>query len=208
MLYGAIITLYQISFKRLLAYGSMVHMGFIIYSLSLYTSISITASVFYLLIYIILMVFVFCFMFFLFEENKEGIFILDDISRLYNVLNKNNLLSLYFVFIIISLAGLPFFIGFISKWYIFIGLLVKNQFIDLIILIGTSILSSAYYIRLIRFLYFIENKDKKVKFYTIIKLNKLFYFLIVFLFILNLLIIFYHNWIYLYILKCVLSLFS
>jgi NADH-quinone oxidoreductase subunit N len=208
MLYGAIITLYQVSFKRLLAYGSMVHMGFILYSLSLYTAISITASVFYLLIYIILMVFVFCFMFFLFEKNKEGIYILDDISRLHNVLNKNYLLSLYFAFIIISLAGLPFFIGFISKWYIFIGLLVKNQFIDLIILIGTSILSAAYYIRLIRFLSFIENKDKKVKFYTTIKLNKLFYLLIVFLFILNILIIFYHNWIYLYIFKCVLSLFS
>ena len=79
---------------------------------------------------------------------------------------------------------------------------------DLIILIGTSVLSAVYYIRLIRFLSFTENKDKKIKFYTIIKLNKFFYFLIIFLFILNIFIIFYHNWIYLYIFKCVLSLFS
>jgi NADH-quinone oxidoreductase subunit N len=211
MLYGSIITLYQVSFKRLLAYGSMVHMGFILYSLSLYTAISITSSIFYLLIYILLMIFIFCFMFFLFEENKEskdGMHLLDDISKLYNVLNKNYLLSLYFAFVIISLAGLPFFIGFISKWYIFVGLLVKNQFMDLIILIGTSVLSAVYYIRLIRFLSFTENKDKKIKFYTIIKLNKFFYFLIIFLFILNIFIIFYHNWIYLYIFKCVLSLFS
>jgi NADH-quinone oxidoreductase subunit N len=118
MLYGAIITLYQVSFMRLLAYGSMVHMGFILYSLSLYTAMSIAASIFYLLIYILLMIFIFCFMFFLFEENKEskeGIHILDDISKFYNILNKNYLLSLYFTFVIISLAGLPFFIGFISK---------------------------------------------------------------------------------------------
>jgi NADH:ubiquinone oxidoreductase subunit 2 (subunit N) len=118
---------------------------------------------------------------------------LDDIGRLSNILNKNKLLSLYFAYIILSLAGLPFFIGFISKWYIFVSLLGKGQFIDLIILIGSSVLSSVYYARLIRFLYFVESKDKKVKFYTTIKLSKQFYFLIAFLFILNILIIFYHN---------------
>lgn len=115
MLYGAIITLYQVSLKRLLAYGSMVHMGFILYSLSLYSAISIASSVFYLLVYIVLTIFMFSFMFFLFEENEKGVNFLDDISRLYNVLNKNSLLSLYFAYIILSLAGLPFFIGFISK---------------------------------------------------------------------------------------------
>jgi len=115
MLYGAIITLYQVSLKRLLAYGSMVHMGFILYSLSLYSAISIASSIFYLLVYIVLTIFMFSFMFFLFEENEKGVNFLDDISRLYNVLNKNSLLSLYFAYIILSLAGLPFFIGFISK---------------------------------------------------------------------------------------------
>jgi NADH:ubiquinone oxidoreductase subunit 2 (subunit N) len=93
----------------------------------------------------------------------------------------------------LSLAGLPFFIGFISKWYIFASLLAKGHFIDLVMLIGFSILSAAYYIRLIRFLYFVESKNQKIKFYTTVKLSKSFYFLIVFLFILNILIIFYHN---------------
>jgi NADH:ubiquinone oxidoreductase subunit 2 (subunit N) len=65
ILYGSVVALYQVSFKRLLAYGSMVHMGFILCALSLYTVESISAAVLYLLIYIILMVFVFCFMFFL-----------------------------------------------------------------------------------------------------------------------------------------------
>ena len=90
----------------------------------------------------------------------------------------------------------------------FAGISFKSQFIELIILIGSSVLSAAYYIRLIRFLFFIENKDIKAKFYTTIKFNKPFYILIAFLFILNILIIFYHNWLYLYILKCLLSLFK
>jgi NADH-quinone oxidoreductase subunit N len=115
MIYGSIVTLYQISFKRLIAYGSMVHMGFIIYSLCLNSPFSIAASLFYLFVYIILMVFVFCFMFFLFEQKEQDLYFLDDISRLNIVLNNNKILSFYFSYIILSLAGLPFFIGFISK---------------------------------------------------------------------------------------------
>lgn len=71
--------------------------------------------------------------------------------------------------------------------------MAKGQFIDLAVLIFVSVLSATYYIRLIRFLSFTESKDKKVKFYTSIKLNKSLYFLITLLFIFNLLIIFYHN---------------
>ena len=213
ILYGTIISLYQISFKRLLAYGSMVHMGFIICSLTLNTAVSIAASIFYLLIYVILMIFIFCFMFFLFEKNNEdessdSLFFLDDISKIGNILNKNYLLSLCFSYIILSLAGLPFFVGFISKWYIFLSLLNKNYNVDLIILLVASICSAAYYIRLIRFSSFTSIKDSKALFYTEIKLNKSFYFLLLFLFALNLFVIFYHNWIYLYIFKCVLCLFN
>jgi NADH:ubiquinone oxidoreductase subunit 2 (subunit N) len=207
MLYGSVVALYQTSFKRLLAYGSITHMGFIVYSLSLYSIVGVAASIFYLLVYVVLMLFTFCFMFFLFESDGENYTFLDDISRFGNVLNKNNLLTLYFAYILISLAGLPFFVGFVSKWYVFISLLAKNQFIDIAMLIGVSVLSSAYYIRLIRFLSFTETKDKKVKFNEIVKLSNSFYALIAFLFLINILIIFFHNWIFLYILKCVLSLF-
>ena len=207
IIYGSIITLYQINFKRLLAYGSMVHIGFIIYSLSLFTLMSITASLFYLLTYILLMLFVFSFMFFLFEKNEKGLFYIDDVSRFNNILNKNYLLSAYFIFILLSIAGLPFFIGFISKWYIFLSLLSNNQLIELFVLLGASIISAAYYIRLIRFIYFVENKNNKVKIYTNIKYKKIFYNIIILLFIINILVIFFHNWIYLYLFKCVLSLF-
>lgn len=208
VLYGTIISLYQVSLKRLLAYGSMAHMGFIVYSLALSTIISITSSIFYLLVYVILTIFVFSFMFFFFEKKGDNLFFIDDISKLGSILNKNYLLSLTFSFILLSLAGLPFFVGFISKWYIFISLLNKNYFIDLMVLLNSSVLSAAYYIRLIRFMFFVSNRENKVVFKTDIKLGKSFYILLIFLFALNLFIIFYHNWIFLYIFKCVLCLFN
>jgi NADH-quinone oxidoreductase subunit N len=112
--YGSVISLYQTSFKRLLAYGSMVHMGLIVYSISLFTVQSITAAFFYLVSYIILMLFTFSFMFFLFEKNNNELFYLDSISQ-FNSLIGNKLLVFSFSIILLSMAGLPFFLGFISK---------------------------------------------------------------------------------------------
>jgi len=92
ILYGSIVALYQYSFKRLLAYGSMVHIGLIIFSISIFTPQSITAGLFYLLLYIILMFFVFCFMFFLFEENDNGLYYIDNINKLTIFVNSNKVL--------------------------------------------------------------------------------------------------------------------
>jgi NADH-quinone oxidoreductase subunit N len=113
-LYGSVLSLYQTSFKRLLAYGSMVHIGLIVYSISLFTAQSITAAFFYLTSYIILMLFIFSFMFFLFEKNNNELYYIDSISQFSNLIG-NKLLVIAFSFILFSLAGLPFFLGFISK---------------------------------------------------------------------------------------------
>jgi len=61
------------------------------------------------------------------------------------------------------------------------------------VLLNSSVLSAAYYIRLIRFMFFVSNRENKVVFKTDIKLGKSFYILLIFLFALNLFIIFYHN---------------
>jgi len=114
ILYGSVIALYQTSFRRLLAYGSMVHMGLIVYSISLFTIKSITAAFFYLASYIILMFFTFSFMFFLFEKNNNELFFFDSISQ-FHFLAGNKLLVFMFSSILLSMAGLPFFLGFISK---------------------------------------------------------------------------------------------
>lgn len=208
VIYGTIISLYQTSLRRLLGYGSMAHMGLIVYSLILNTAISISSAVFYLLIYVILIISVFSFMFFLFEKNNNGFFVVDDISKLGSILNRNYLLSLYFSFILLSLAGLPFFVGFISKWYIFISLINKGYYIDLVFLLLLSVIGATYYIRLIRFIFFVSIKENLALSRTNIKFGKSFYILFIFLFILNLLVIYYHNWIYLYILKCILCYLS
>lgn len=205
--YGSAISIYQTSFRRLLAYGSMVHIGLIIFSISSYTIQTIAAGIFYLYIYMILMLFTFSFMFFLFEKRNDKLSYLDDISQFHIFFSDNIILSIYYGLIIFSLAGLPFFIGFISKWYIFISLIdIFNNF-EVLLFLSISILSSSYYIRLLRFFYF-SFKSNKIKRYSIIKFDNSFYNLIMILFMINLFTIIYHNTIFLIIFKYVLMLFG
>lgn len=206
VIYGSLISLYQTSFRRLLAYGSMVHLGLIVFIICIFTIQAITAGLFYLFTYIMLMLFTFCFMFFLFEKKDNKLIYLDDISKFHIYFADNILLSIFYGLIIFSLAGLPFFIGFISKWYIFISLIDVFNIFEVLIYLSVSILSSSYYIRLLRFFYF-SFKVNKIKRYSIIKFDMFFYNLIIILFMINLFTIVYHNIIFLIIFKYVLILF-
>jgi NADH-quinone oxidoreductase subunit N len=207
IIYGSIISLYQTTYRRLIAYGSMVHLGFIIISLCLVNIYSITAAFFYLIIYIFLTLFNFTIMLFFFEKNNNTIYFLDDLSRLNLSINENKLMLFFFSLILFSFAGLPLFMGFLSKWYIFVGFLNKGFFIELLLILIVSVLSSVYYIRVIRFFFFMENKALKIKQFFGLKYHYSLYYLIVFLFILNIFLIFFHNPIYIYILKLIIKWF-
>ena len=206
IIYGSIITLYQTTFRRFIAYGSMVHMSFILISLSI-GLLNMAASFFYLFFYIALTLFNFSIMLLFFEKNNYTIYFIDDLSKLSALLNKNKLLIYLFSFILLSFAGLPFFVGFVSKWYIFLSFLEKGAFLELFLILVMSIINAAYYIRLIRFLFFFKNKLIKVNYYTNINYKKNLYYLILFLFILNIIIIFFHNHIYIYILNLIINIF-
>jgi len=106
-----------------------------------------------------------------------------------------------------SFAGLPLFAGFLSKWYILLNTASWFKFIELLLLLLVSTLGSIYYIRIIRFLFFFEIKNIKVKIYINYKYTDPLFIFLVFLFILNILIIILHPFIYIFILKKVLYLF-
>jgi len=210
VLYGSILSLYEASFKRLLGYGSIVHMGFIIISISLFELISIASSFLYIIFYTLLMYI--CFIFLqLFIEKKEGsneIIFLDNITSLGFFFNKNFLLTLIFSFTLLSLAGLPFFMGFFSKLYVLLALVSSGYLALVIVLLFMNILITIYYIRLIRFLLFTEEKNNKSKkIYVNTKISILLYELMLTIFIFNILVLFYHNYILLVIINNIIGFF-
>lgn len=202
------LSLYEASLKRLLGYGSIVHMGFIVISISLFEVVSVSSSFLYIIFYTLLMFICFIFLQFFIEKKEESneIIFLDNITSLGHFFNKNILLSIIFSFTLLSLAGLPFFMGFFSKLYILLALISMGYLFFVIILLFINILITLYYIRIIRFILFSEernNKSKKI--YNNIKFTRLLYELMLTIFILNILILFYHNYILLIIINNIIS---
>lgn len=210
IMYGSILSLYEVSLKRLLGYGSIVHMGFIVIAIGLFELLSISSAFLYVLIYTLLMFGAFCFLltFIKKKEESDEIVFIDNITYIYIFFNNNILYSIIFSFTILSLAGLPFFMGFFSKLYILLALISSGYFFLVMILLFTNILSTLYYIRLIRFLLFNEDKTiKNVYLNLTVKYSKGVYSLVMTLFILNILVLFYHNYILLFILNNVITFF-
>jgi NADH-quinone oxidoreductase subunit N len=185
-------------------------MGFILIAISLFELVSIAACFMYIFAYTLLM-FV-CFIFLLFfietkEDSGEVVFI-DNITWIGKFSNNSTLLSVIFSVTILSLAGLPFFMGFFSKLYILLALISMGYIFLVLILLLMNILITIYYIRLLRFSLFTEERNNKINYlYVNKKFSSSLYSLIMFLFILNILILFYHNYILLFILNVIITFF-
>lgn len=210
IVYGSIMSLYELSLKRLLGYGSIVHMGFIVIAISLYELLSVSACFLYIVVYTILMLSIFSILLLFIKrnENNNEIIFFDNITSLDIFFNKSTLLTIVFSINIFSLAGLPFFMGFFSKLYILLALISYGYFILVVLLLLFNILITIYYIRLIRFLFFSEERNNKVKqIYVNIKIPTFIYDLIIGLFMLNILILFFHNYLLLFIMNNVIIFF-
>jgi NADH:ubiquinone oxidoreductase subunit 2 (subunit N) len=201
--------MYQVSFRRLLAYSSLTHVGYMVLGISLNTIEGFVSAFFYLFIYIVLLIFTFIFLFcFVEKHSTKEIFYIDDISAFGIIAKKHYSVAFLFSTILLSMGGVPFFAGFYSKFYFFMALYSSFNFNLLFALLFVSVVSSIYYIRIIRFLLFTDdfNCNSNLNFLNLNFYNLMFIILIVF-FIFNCVIFFFHDVLYLYIQHVILVSF-
>ena len=91
------------------------------------------------------------------------------ISHFSFIKSKTAIVSLTILFL--SLAGLPPFLGFFSKFFIFTGILFINHIFIILFFIVYSLYSAIYYLRIIKQLFFLHLKKSNIKYVFLI--NKL-----------------------------------
>nr|ALO20737.1 NADH dehydrogenase subunit 2 [Euphysa aurata] len=176
----------QTKIKRLLAYSGISHLGFIVLGISLGSELGYEPSMVYIIIY---MFTTFSIILVFFLLNKNDIYIID-LGELYY---SSKIIGLTLIFLIFSLAGIPPLLGFLSKFFIISILLSNNFIISCIILIIFSILSISYYLRVVKILYFQENKsflvfkkilkpNNKLNYLNLIFINFIFFISTIFIF--------------------------
>lgn len=155
---GSFLALYQVKIKRFFAYSAIVHMGYIILSISLGVWFSIYSTFYYLLIYLVSCINIFMIFLVILKYNKTPI---KNITDVILIMHSNFHLSFIFVFNLLSLAGIPPLAGFYGKLLVFYVLMQTGSYYILFLVVLLSVLSCVYYIRFIRFLWFKYDVNKK-----------------------------------------------
>ena len=152
MLFGSIVAIAQSNIKRMLAYSSISHAGYILIGLAAGTSTGVAGVVFYLAVYTFMNLAAFGIIALVEGENDSNL----EINSYSGLGTKSPVLAALLAIIMFSLAGLPPLAGFFAKYYVFIAA-IKSGLTWLAILgIISSVISVYFYLRIVVLMYFRE----------------------------------------------------
>lgn len=195
----------QIRIKRLLAYSTISHVGFILLALIAYSVESEKAFIFYIMQYIFtslnsfLVIIGIGFSLYLYfsnvldnntlsEKNNSPIQL---ISQLKGYFSINPVLALCLVVSMFSFLGLPPLVGFFGKQMVLTAALDNHKTVLVVIAILTSVIGAVYYLNVIKTIYFDNTEYEKSYVFVntslsnIFSINLSFMLLLISLFILS-----------------------
>jgi NADH-ubiquinone oxidoreductase chain 2 len=159
LIIGTVVGLAQTKIKRLLAYSTISHIGFILLALALNTEQSIDSLLFYIIQYSItnLNVFLIIIALSYLNSNNNKIKDISYISELKGQFFFNPLLSLSLSICLFSMAGIPPLIGFYSKQFVLYSALQNGYYFMTIVAILVSVVSASYYLKIIKVLHTLDS---------------------------------------------------
>ncbi len=160
MLIGTIGAIKQANFKRLIAYSAIANSGFVLLNIIGDLSFSFTALVVYSFSYMIASYGLISFaMYYWDESHDERNHFIQDLSGLGV---ERPYLSGMVAILLLSVAGIPPFIGFFGKLYVLMSSVSALHLTLTFVAIIASVVSLVYYLGVIKVLYFNERKISDV----------------------------------------------
>jgi NADH-ubiquinone oxidoreductase chain 2 len=175
LIIGTVVGLTQFRIKRLFAYSTISHVGFILLALSINSIESIQAFIFYLMQYsisnlnaFIILISIGFSLYFYINDNKEYKELPDKnnspiqlISQMKGYFYINPFLALSLSVTIFSFVGIPPLIGFFAKQMVLSAALDNGYVFLALVAILTSVISAVYYLNIIRQVFF-DKSDYKI----------------------------------------------
>ena len=150
MALGNIVAISQTNLKRMLAYSTISHMGFLLLGILAGTKNGYASSMFYIITYVLMTAGSFGMIMLLSRAGFEA----DNIDDFKGLNQRSPLYALMMLFIIFSMAGIPPFLGFWAKLAVLEGALNAGYTWLVVFAVLMSVIGAFYYLRIIRVMYF------------------------------------------------------
>ena len=153
---GNVIALAQSNIKRMLAYSTIAHVGFIFIGVVSGTAAGYAASMFYVLTYALMALGGFAMVIWLGSGGEEAER-LDDFRGLNE---RNPWFAFMMLIVMLSMAGMPPFVGFWAKWSVLREVVAADMTWLAVVAVLFSVVGLFYYLRVVRLMYFDPPEEK------------------------------------------------
>jgi NADH-quinone oxidoreductase subunit N len=155
MVIGTVVGVAQSNVKRMLAYSSIAHAGYILVGLVAANTAGKAAVLFYLAAYAVTNLGAFGVITLLATRDSQH----DDIRDFAGLWNRRPGVAAVMTVFLLSLGGLPPMAGFVGKWYIFAAAVSEGYYWLAIIGVLTSVISVFYYLRIVVMMFMTEGPE-------------------------------------------------
>ena len=149
-LLGAFAAIGQNNIKRLMAYSSIGHVGFILIGLAAGTPDGVKGVLIYLAAYVAMTIGTFACI--LTMRRPEGA--VESIDDLAGLSRNQPILAIILAILMFSLAGIPPFAGFFAKYFVFLAAIEAGLYVLAVIGVLASVVGAYYYLRVIKVMFF------------------------------------------------------
>jgi NADH-quinone oxidoreductase subunit N len=144
LIYGNLAALPQANLKRLLAYSSIAHAGYLLIGVVCF---DVRAVTFYLVAYLLMTLLSFAVLIIVAQQTG------DEISDFDGLAKRSPFLAFAMLVGMVSLAGVPFTAGFLGKFYIFYAAVLQRQIALVVVGVITVGCGFYYYLKVVRAMY-------------------------------------------------------
>jgi NADH-quinone oxidoreductase subunit N len=144
LIYGNLAALPQGNLKRLLAYSSIAHAGYLLIGVACFDG---TAVVFYLVAYLLMTLLSFAVLVIVSQQTGDRISDFDGLGK------RSPFLAFAMLIGMVSLAGVPFTAGFLGKFFIFYAAIAQHQTTLVVVGVITVACGFYYYLKVVRAMY-------------------------------------------------------
>ncbi|MBM3541134.1 MAG: NADH-quinone oxidoreductase subunit NuoN [Alphaproteobacteria bacterium] len=152
MALGAFAAINQTNIKRLMAYSSIGHMGYVLIGLAAGSEAGIRGMLIYVAIYVVMGIGTFACILCMRRQGR----MVEGIADLAGLARTQPAVALALAVFMFSMSGIPPLAGFFGKFYVFMAAIEAGMYVLAVLGVLSSVVAAYYYLRIVKIMYFDE----------------------------------------------------